>query len=49
MGDVAPIDDSFEETTMLNDKGKKVSVVKMIFKMKNPVELNLYNYLTNKY
>ena len=49
MGDVTPIEDSFEETTMLNDKGKKVSVVKMIFKMKNPVELNLYNYLTNKY
>lgn len=49
MGDVTPIEDSFEETTMLNDKGKKVSVVKMIYKMQNPVELNLYNYLTNKY
>jgi len=49
MGDVTPIEDSFEETTMLNDKGKKVSVVKMTFKMQIAVELNLYNYLNNRY
>jgi superfamily II DNA or RNA helicase len=49
MGDITPIEDSFEETTMMNDKGKKVAVVKMIFKMQTQVELNLYNYLTNKY
>jgi hypothetical protein len=49
MGDVTPIEDSFKETTMMNDKEKKVAVVKLIFKMLIPVELNLYNYLTNKY
>lgn len=49
MGDITPIDDSFEETTMLNDKGKKVPVVKMTFKMQIAVELNLYNYLNKRY
>jgi len=49
MGDIIPIEDSFEETTMLNDRGKQVPVVKINFNMKSPVEMNLYNYLTNKY
>ncbi len=46
MGDVAPIDASFEETTMKDDKGKEVSVVKIDFKMKTTVEDSIYEYLT---
>jgi superfamily II DNA or RNA helicase/HKD family nuclease len=46
MGDVKPIDESFEETTILDDKGKSVSVVKVIFKLNQPVEDSLYDYLT---
>jgi superfamily II DNA or RNA helicase len=49
MGDVTPIEDSFEETTMKNNNNQNISVVKMVFKMLTPVETNLYNYLTNKY
>lgn len=46
MGDVAPIYDSFEETTIKDDQGKKVPVVKVILSMKVPVEDSIYNYLT---
>lgn len=45
MGDVEPINSSFEQTFLNDDHGKPVSVVKVIFKMKTPVEENLYNYL----
>ena len=48
MGDVTPIDDSFEETTMPDDKGKEVSVVKIVFKMKHIVENTIYHYLTSE-
>ncbi|MFL0162910.1 DUF3427 domain-containing protein [Aquirufa salirivi] len=47
MGDVKPIDESFEETTILDDHGRSVSVVKVIFKLDQPVEDSLYEYLTN--
>jgi hypothetical protein len=46
MGDVKPIDESFEETTILDKNGKRVSVVKVIFKLNQPVEDSLYDYLT---
>ena len=46
MGDVKPIDESFEETTILDKNGKSVSVVKVIFKLNQPVEDSLYDYLT---
>jgi hypothetical protein len=46
MGDVKPIDESFEITTILDDHGKSVSVVKVIFKLNLPVEDSLYDYLT---
>jgi len=45
MGDVKPIDDSFEETTILNDKGKYDPVVKVILELKIPVESSIYNYI----
>ena len=48
MGDIIPIENSFNQTSMLNDKGKSVSVVKITFSMSQPVESSLYEYLTNK-
>lgn len=48
MGDIIPIKNSFEQTTMPDDKGKQVSVVKIKFSMNNPVEDSIYEYLTNK-
>lgn len=47
MGNVTPIDESFKETTILDDKGKKVSVVKMRLAMNQPAEESIFNYLTN--
>lgn len=46
MGDVTPIENSFEETTIENDAGKKISVVKVVFLMNRPVEDSIYNYIT---
>lgn len=46
MGDVKPIDNSFEDTTIENDKKERVPVVKLIFELKTPVESSLYNYIT---
>lgn len=48
MGDVTPQDNSFEQTSMQDDNGKEVSVVKMILTLKHPVEANMYEYLTQK-
>ena len=47
MGDIKPVDDSFVETTIKNDKDKSVSVVKVILELKNPLESTIYNYLTS--
>ena len=46
MGDVTPILDSFEQTALKNDKGQKVSVVKIRFLMNHPVENSIYQYIT---
>jgi len=46
MGDVLPIDDSFIETSLLNDHGNKVSVVRIFYSMNHPVEDAIYEYLT---
>jgi SOS-response transcriptional repressor LexA len=48
MGDVYPIDDSFAETTIKNDKNKNVPVVKVILELKNPVESTIYSYITSE-
>ena len=48
MGNVTPIDDSFEETTIKNDNGNDVPVVKVKFTMNTPVEEGIYNYLTEE-
>ena len=42
-GEVKPLTDGFEETTM--GKEKKVSVVKMKFELDRPVEESIYRYL----
>lgn len=46
MGDMTPIDESIEQTTMPDGKGNNVSVVKMRFLMSQPVEDSIYEYLT---
>lgn len=47
MGDITPIDNSFEQTSMKDGLGNNVSVVKIRFNMQHPVEDSLYNYITN--
>lgn len=48
MGDIIPIDDSFEEAKIKDDNGKWLPVVKIRFKMLIPVEQKLYEYLIEK-
>jgi hypothetical protein len=48
MGNVKPIDETFEETTIKNDHNKDVPVVKVILELETPVESTIYNYLTYK-
>jgi len=45
MGEVTPILNKVEESTIKNNAGKHIPVVKIMFQMKNPVETNIYNYL----
>lgn len=47
MGDVRPIDNSFEETTIKNDQNIDIPVVKVILELLTPVEISIFNYLTN--
>ncbi|MDG6244548.1 MAG: DUF3427 domain-containing protein [Methanolobus sp.] len=46
MGDVTPIDNSFEEATLVDENNKNVSVVKVRYKMNHPVEDSIYEYIT---
>jgi SOS-response transcriptional repressor LexA len=48
MGDLTPIENSFEQTTMLDDNKSPVSVVKIKFLISPPVEDSIYEYLTEK-
>lgn len=45
MGDIKPIAESFEQTSMLSDNEKNVSVVKVKFSMNHPVEDSIYRYI----
>ncbi len=47
MGDLMPIKDAYEQTTMSKGDGTSVSVVKIIFEMKNPVSSSMYDYITD--
>jgi SOS-response transcriptional repressor LexA len=46
MGDVKPIDSTFEETTIKNDNDNNVPVVKVVLELKSPVESVIYDYIT---
>jgi superfamily II DNA or RNA helicase len=45
VGEVSPELNKVEPTTMTNDKGKQIPVVKIRFNLENPVTAPLYNYL----
>ena len=46
MGDIIPIENSALQTSMPDDTGKQVSVVKIDFSMIHPVEDAIYEYIT---
>lgn len=48
MGDITPLENGFKQTTMPDDNGNEVSVVKVKFSMNHPVEDAIYEYLTTK-
>lgn len=48
MGEVSPEMNQIEQTTMGNDSGKQVSVVKIRFNLASPVSPSMYNYLEEK-
>ena len=48
MGDVQPDLNCVEQTTIKNDSGRQISVVKIRFKLSIPVAENLYQYLHEK-
>ena len=48
MGEVSPDLNKVEQTTMSNDSGKQISVVKIRFNLSNPVSTSMYNYLEQK-
>jgi DNA-directed RNA polymerase subunit L len=43
---VTPIDESFEEATLVDENNKNVSVVKVRYMMNHPVEDSIYEYIT---
>lgn len=45
MGEVSPELNKVEQTTMTNDKGKQIPVVKIRFNLENPVIAPIYTYL----
>ena len=48
MGDVTPELNQVEQTTMPNDNGKQLSVVKIRFNLTDPLTSSMYNYLQEK-
>ncbi|MDG1731642.1 MAG: DEAD/DEAH box helicase [Thalassotalea sp.] len=48
MGDVEPVEDGFNQTTMQTGASKNVSVVEVLFNMKIPVQSDMYSYLIEK-
>lgn len=48
MGEVSPELNKVEQTTMLNDSGKQLSVVKIRFNLADPVTSSMYNYLEER-
>ena len=48
MGEVSPELNKVEQTTMPNDSGKQLSVVKIRFNLADPVTSSMYNYLEER-
>lgn len=48
MGDISPDLNRVQQTTMSNDNGKRISVVKIRFLLANPVIATMYDYLHEK-
>lgn len=48
MGDVSPQLNQVEQTTIPNDKGKQLPVVKIRFNLNTPVSSSMFNYLNKK-
>ena len=48
MGEMSPILDKVKQTTLSNDSGKQISVVKIRFNLASPVSEIMYNYLQEK-
>ena len=48
MGEIKPIDESFQEGFLNSNDDKKVSVVKVTFEMEREVEEEMYEYLTKE-
>ena len=48
MGEISPKLNQVEQTTMSNDSGKQISVVKIRFNLANPVSDIMYNYIHEK-
>jgi superfamily II DNA or RNA helicase len=48
MGEVSPELNKVEQTTMQNDSGKQLSVVKIRFNLADPVTSSMYNYLEER-
>ncbi len=48
MGEVSPELNQVEQTTMTDDNGKQIPVVKIRFNLTNPVSVSMFNYLQEK-
>jgi superfamily II DNA or RNA helicase/SOS-response transcriptional repressor LexA len=48
LGNMKPMQERIVQTTIADDKGKKLPVVKVCFKMETPVNKNIYNYIIEK-
>ena len=48
MGNVIPLEESFTQTTIMNDNQKEVPIVQIMLLLNNPVEDSVYNYITNE-
>ncbi len=46
LGEVIPIESTFAETTIKNDKGEEMPVVKVELELNKPLETNIYKYIT---
>jgi superfamily II DNA or RNA helicase len=47
MGDVIPKENAFAQSSMPDDHGKNIDVVKVLFTIHPPVEENIYKYITS--